>query len=108
MKSHIANLDEIASNGYNILIIIFSGILQLILSTMFVVTWGGYYLKKIPTVQIIDVLNWNEIKTNYIIANLKLFGIVILLSMISYVFKLFEYFYHIDLPPSITTVAPFI
>ncbi len=84
MKSHIANLDEIASNGYNILIIIFSGILQLILSTMFVVAWGGYYLRKIPTVQIIDVLNWNEIKTNYIIANLKLFGIVILLSMISY------------------------
>ena len=46
MKSHIANLDEIANNGYNILIIIFSGILQLILSTMFVVAWGGYYLKK--------------------------------------------------------------
>ena len=75
--SEYGKITEVSGLIYNIT-------LEIIITTMFVVVWGQYYLRKIPTVQIIDVLNWNEIKTNYIIANLKLFGIVILLSMISY------------------------
>jgi len=84
MNSYLSNISSITDNGYNLLVVLFSGVLQLVLITMFVVVWGGYYLKKIPTIKIIDVLNWHEIKTNYIIANLKLFGVFMLLSILSY------------------------
>ncbi len=84
MKSSVIHIIAKTDSDYDIIVVILSVILQLILLTMFVVVWGQYYLRKMPTIQIIDVLNWNEIKASYIIANLKLFGIVILLSVISY------------------------
>ena len=83
INSYLSNIGSITDNGYNLLVIIFGVILQLVLLTMFVVVWGGYYLKKIPTIKIIDVLNWHEIKTKYIIASLKLVGVIILLSILS-------------------------
>ena len=81
--SEYGKITEVSGLIYNIT-------LEIIITTMFVVVWGQYYLRKIPTVQIIDVLNWNEIKTKFAVASIKInVSFLISFSIINILFNTF-------------------
>ena len=52
-------------------------LIQMMLLIMFVVAWGGYYLKEIKSISFADVSNWHNVKTAYLIASLKIFLIAL-------------------------------